>query len=151
VEVVVVAAIEGLAHLHFQGGLGPSDGHVRGRVQRPMLYGPRPLLRTLPPIHERLGRRRLVHLHGPRRLRLRGRQHGPDATVRHAEGDPHAWPDVSRLIARMDHINGQVQAMVASIAVHPQRIAEWRGAIAVTLGGFRDQLPNTDAGVRRVL
>ena len=65
--------------------------------------------------------------------------------------DIHAANDVARLVGRMNHINGQVQAMIASVAVDPRRLPAWRGRMGNVLGSFRDQLVQAEAGLRRVL
>jgi hypothetical protein len=64
--------------------------------------------------------------------------------------DPHAWPDMTQLVASMNYVNGQVQAMIAAMAVRPDRSCEWRARLVVVLGGFHNQLAQADAGVRRV-
>lgn len=65
--------------------------------------------------------------------------------------DNHAPNDVGRLLGRMNHINGQVQAMIADVAANPKRLQPWRGRLGAVMGGFRDQLVQAEAGVRRVL
>lgn len=65
--------------------------------------------------------------------------------------DAQTMNEMSRLMSRMNFINGQVQAMITDIAVRPQRLKDWRGRMSVIVGGFRDQLAQADAGVRRVL
>jgi predicted HTH transcriptional regulator len=64
--------------------------------------------------------------------------------------DPHAGPEVARLMSRMNFINGHVQAMIADVAARPQRLKDWRGRMVVVLVGFRDHLAQADAGIRRV-
>lgn len=64
--------------------------------------------------------------------------------------DPHLGPEMSRLLARMSYINGQVQAMIIDTALRPDHLHQWRGRMSVVCLGFRDRAVQVDAGLRLV-